>query len=269
MAAVTFAMMVDFSFFREQMCLIACPYGRFQSVLLDNNSLIVSYDQQRGENRGRKPKGPTSESLPVIGDCVDCGNCVTTCPTGIDIRDGLQMECINCTQCIDACNIVMKKLGREPDLIRYSSESRDAGERAGLLRARTMIYPILLTAIGTAFVFALMSVKTFDAFMVREPGNPFTYTAEGQVRNLFNLKITSRSEKAQTLTATIQNPSGAVLEIREEELVVTPGEAKGFHLGLIVPREAFVNGLSNATILLESDDGVQRILEFDLVGPYD
>ena len=104
MAFVTFAMMVDFCYFREQLCLIACPYGRFQSVLLDQNSLIVAYDKNRGEPRGklRKKKKDQAEALPIIGDCIDCGNCVTTCPTGIDIRKGLQMECINCTQCIDA-----------------------------------------------------------------------------------------------------------------------------------------------------------------------
>ena len=110
MAFVTFAMMVDVCYFREQMCLIACPYGRFQSVLLDQNSLIVAYDEKRGEPRGKKQKKQAAE-LPVLGDCIDCGNCVTTCPTGIDIRHGLQMECINCTQCIDACNLVMEKIG--------------------------------------------------------------------------------------------------------------------------------------------------------------
>ncbi|MFK7769151.1 MAG: 4Fe-4S dicluster domain-containing protein, partial [Mariniblastus sp.] len=98
MAFVTFAMMVDFCFFREQMCVIACPYGRFQSVLLDQNSLIVAYDKTRGEPRGKvQKKSGSDNALPVLGDCIGCGNCLTTCPTGIDIRDGLQMECINCT----------------------------------------------------------------------------------------------------------------------------------------------------------------------------
>ena len=114
--------------------------------------------------RGRIQKDKNGESdLPVLGDCIDCGNCVTTCPTGIDIRDGLQMECINCTQCIDACNLVMKKIGRAPNLIRYSSQSRDRGGKGGLLRARTAIYPLLLAGIATAFVTVFLASKTFDA----------------------------------------------------------------------------------------------------------
>ncbi len=112
MAGTTVAMLFDFLFFREQLCLIACPYGRFQSVMLDRKSLIVGYDVGRGEPRGkaRHNADPSARQ----GDCVDCKKCVTTCPTGIDIRNGLQMECINCTQCIDACDEVMTKLGRPP-----------------------------------------------------------------------------------------------------------------------------------------------------------
>ena len=139
MAVTTGLILFDFGYFREQMCTITCPYARFQSVLLDPDSLIVSYDPERGEPRGR---GKKRENL---GDCIDCFACVRTCPTGIDIRDGLQMECIACTQCIDACDDIMDKMGFEPGLIRYTSEHELEGKKTRWLRPRTAIYSLLLT----------------------------------------------------------------------------------------------------------------------------
>ncbi|HEY8747626.1 MAG TPA: cytochrome c oxidase accessory protein CcoG, partial [Tepidisphaeraceae bacterium] len=148
-AVVTALMLFNFGFFREQMCIIACPYGRLQSVLLDRFSLIISYDQIRGEPRGAMRK----TTLPVLdqrGDCVDCEMCVAVCPTGIDIRKGLQIECIACAQCIDACDSVMKKVGRKPGLIRYSSQAAMAGDKRSALRPRVIIYPAILLIILTA-----------------------------------------------------------------------------------------------------------------------
>ena len=138
-------MLFDFGWFREQMCIVACTYGRLQSVLLDRQSLIIGYDTQRGE-----PRNQPKKKLPVVssGDCVDCAACVAVCPTGIDIRDGLQMECIGCAQCIDACDTVMTKLGRPQGLIRYTSQDALAGKRARMLRARTIAYPAMLLLAG-------------------------------------------------------------------------------------------------------------------------
>ncbi len=138
MGGTTVAMMFDFLFFREQLCLIACPYGRFQSVMLDRQSLIVAYDGNRGEPR-KKGKHTAGDDA---GDCVDCNQCVVVCPTGIDIRDGLQMECINCTQCIDACDTVMDRVGKPKGLIRYSSQDALAGKPPKLFRVRTFALPI-------------------------------------------------------------------------------------------------------------------------------
>lgn len=269
MAFVTFAMMVDFCYFREQMCLIACPYGRFQSVLLDQNSLIVAYDEQRGEPRGkiRKSKSSSAE-LPVVGDCIDCGNCVTTCPTGIDIREGLQMECINCTQCIDACNLVMEKIGRDPNLIRFSSQARDLGKSTGLLRARTMIYPLLLVAIVAAFMTVFLSSKTFDAVVLREPGNPHTITDDGQIRNILKLKLTNRTDAAMTFQAVAELPQDARLEAREDELLVQPRETSTFHISVVAPHESFELGRANLQIRVENEAGVSRTIRFRMIGPY-
>lgn len=268
MGFVTFAMMVDFCFFREQMCLIACPYGRFQSVLLDQNSIIVAYDKQRGDPRGKLNKKVES-ALPVLGDCIDCGNCVTTCPTGIDIRDGLQMECINCTQCIDACNIVMEKVGRNPDLIRFSSQARDGGQRTGLLRARTAIYPILLLGIVVAFFSVFLSSKTFDAVVLREPGNSHSLTEDGQIRNLIKLKLTNRSGQEMQFHVEVVAPENASLQLREESLELAPSETGTFHFSVEMPREGFRVGRASMVLRVENQNDVSRNIRFTMLGPYD
>lgn len=272
MAFVTVAMMFDFCFFREQMCLVACPYGRFQSVMLDQNSLIVAYDERRGDPRGRIRKNSDTGAdgaLPVLGDCIDCGNCVTTCPTGIDIRDGLQMECINCTQCIDACNLVMKKIGRKPDLIRYSSQSRDRGEKGSLVRARTVIYPTLLLAVAVAFVSVFLSSKTFDAVMLREAGNPHTIAEDGRVRNLLKLKLTNRSDVPMSFATTVLEPASAEISLREEAMELAPNETRTFHVSVLAPKDVFSVGRADLKVKVENKLEVSRTIGFKLIGPYD
>lgn len=269
MAFVTFAMMVDFCYFREQMCLIACPYGRFQSVLLDENSLIVSYDRNRGEPRGKAGKQKTQVNrLPVVGDCVDCNNCVTTCPTGIDIRNGLQMECINCTQCIDACNLVMKKMGRAPDLIRYSSQNRDAGKSATLLRARTIIYPLLLAGIATAFFAVFLSSKTFDAALIREPGNPYTLASDGQIRNVMKLKLTNRTDEVMAFEIAIDRPESTKVDVRETDFSLQPRQTNTFHISLLATKTSFVNGRAETWIRVANKQDEMRTIKLKMIGPY-
>lgn len=270
MAFVTVAMMFDFCFFREQLCLVACPYGRFQSVLLDQNSLIVAYDERRGEPRGKIQKKMAANDLPVLGDCINCGNCVTTCPTGIDIRQGLQMECINCTQCIDACNLVMDKIGRAPDLIRFSSQSRDRGEKGGLLRVRTAIYPLLLIGIATAFVSVFLASKTFDAVVLRETvGNPHTITDDGRVRNMMKLKLTNRSDEAMSFAMSVVEPADIQLEVREDKIELGPNETNTFHAAVIAARDIFYLGRADLEIKVVNEKQVSRSLRFRLIGPYD
>lgn len=269
MAFVTGAMMFDFCFFREQMCIIACPYGRFQSVLLDQDSLIVAYDRNRGEPRGKKRKSKDGD-LPILGDCVDCRNCVTTCPTGIDIRDGLQMECINCTQCIDACDAVMAKLGRAPNLIRYSSQRRDQGLATHLLRARTIIYPLLLAGVATAFFAVLWNKTSFDAVVLRELGNPYTITEDGRVQNLIRLKLTNRTREPQRFEVTV--PEGIEFEVVEGDLVLEPEQMMTFHTRVVAPRDAFNLGRLPVELkfkeLNHPGRGSTRTVRFKMIGPY-
>ncbi len=264
--AVSGLMMFDFCYFREQTCIIACPYGRFQSVLLDQNSLIVAYDEKRGEPRGKMAKGQTG--LPVLGDCVDCKMCVTTCPTGIDIRKGLQMECINCTQCMDACDAVMSKIGRPAGLIRYSSQNRDRGGGGRLLRARTMIYPVLLGTIATIFVVVFMSQLSFNAVLLREAKLSNTATADGRVQNLLRLKLTNRVDEVNSFRVTVVEPAGAELHLSEASVALAPYATETFHLQVTCAKDLFRNGRAPLKLLVENDRKESREFEFVLLGPF-
>lgn len=266
MVAVTGAMMFDFCFFREQMCIVACPYGRFQSVLLDQNSLIVSYDETRGEPRG-KAKKKDLPKLEQVGDCVDCGLCVTTCPTGIDIRNGLQMECINCTQCIDACNAVMKKVGRKPGLIRYSSQASMAGKHNSLLRARVIIYPLVLTIIASLFFVVLFNKQSFNAIVLREKGNPYTVISETEVQNLYTLKLTNRTRKDMEFDFEVISPEGVEIQVSENSLALTPEDTTTFHFSAIAPPELFKTGPKDLRLRVTNTQGVARNLKTRMLGP--
>lgn len=272
MAFVTGAMMFDFCFFREQLCLIACPYGRFQSVLLDRNSLIVAYDTKRGEPRG-KARG---KQLPVIdgvgsekrsSDCVDCHLCVTTCPTGIDIRDGLQMECINCTQCIDACDAVMTKLKRPTGLIRYASQTSIDREKRSVIRPRVIVYPLILLAIGSLFTFLLLSKKSFDAVLLRNVGSPFTVTDEGLIQNVMRIKITNRGEETQTYSIESLHPeaSATVVDGAKE---LAPGGSITLSIIVRAPFSELTSGKLPMDIKVSNNEGDSRELEFRFLGPY-
>ncbi|MHB8838744.1 MAG: cytochrome c oxidase accessory protein CcoG, partial [Gemmatimonadaceae bacterium] len=173
----TIAMLLDFTYFREQVCMVACPYGRWQSALLDNDSLIVAYDYTRGEPRGK------GKDRAGKGDCVDCLACVTTCPTGIDIRNGLQMECIHCTQCMDACDAVMRKVGKPEGLIRYSSLAALAGKGKHFLRMRTVLYPIAFALVFGAFLYQLTHKDAADITLLGPEGAPFIVEPDGHIVN--------------------------------------------------------------------------------------
>ncbi|HEX7019119.1 MAG TPA: cytochrome c oxidase accessory protein CcoG, partial [Gemmatimonadaceae bacterium] len=188
MAGTTALILFDFGWFREQTCLVTCPYGRIQSVLLDRESLIVAYDYNRGEPRTRgklKTEG--------AGDCIDCGACVITCPTGIDIRDGLQMECIHCTQCADACDDIMRRVNRPTGLIRYSTRDALDGVPGRKLRPRVVLYPAALALTFGGFLVALDNRAPADVTVLRGLGEPYVVEADGRVANQLRVKIANRT----------------------------------------------------------------------------
>ncbi|MBL8878957.1 MAG: 4Fe-4S binding protein [Phycisphaerales bacterium] len=294
MATTTALMVFNFTFFREQTCLVACPYGRFQSALLDRNSLIISYDAQRGEPRGRKRAGDAERGLlnegrspavlPVIeaprressggrptsanGDCIDCKLCVTTCPTGIDIRSGLQMECIGCAQCIDACDAVMDKIGRPRGLIRYSSQARIAGEPGRLLRVRVILYAIILIAALSGLIWNLSNRQDADTAIIRGPGMPFTELARGEISNPARLRITNRTHEARQYTVRVADDSGARIEIDQDNLRLQPGQSLLESALLVVPFSAFKDGACDVRILVSDGAKFEATLNYHALGPH-
>ncbi|KAA5545573.1 cytochrome c oxidase accessory protein CcoG [Roseiconus nitratireducens] len=265
MAATTGLMLFDFLFFREQLCLIACPYGRFQSVMLDRNSLIVAYDRPRGEPR-KKGKHVAGDGA---GSCVDCFRCVDVCPTGIDIRDGLQMECINCTQCIDACDDVMDRVGEPRGLIRYSSQNAIDGKPQRLLRMRTILYPTLLAIVAVAFLAVLSTKYAFDARLIRNQGNPYYQTQSGQIANRFRLRLTNRTDQARTYQVVAVSPASAnVSATREDQMRLEPTESHLVPITVAVDRIA-IGGAGQVPVELKvvDDLGNERLLTARLLGP--
>jgi cytochrome c oxidase accessory protein FixG len=175
----------NFSWFREQLCLIICPYGRLQSALIDDDSIIIGYDAQRGN-----PPGPASRS--TAGDCIDCLRCIQVCPTGIDIRQGLQMECIACTNCVDACDTIMEKLGRAKGLVRHDSLNGLAGKARCIIRPRILLYTALLLLGATVLTLSALHLHGMNMNLVRMAGPPY-YQTENGYRNQYMVRIINKT----------------------------------------------------------------------------
>lgn len=263
MAVTTMLVFADFAYFREQTCTIACPYGRWQSVMLDRSSLIVSYDPRRGEPRQRGTKRRTT----TAGDCIDCGMCVQTCPTGIDIRDGLQMECIHCTQCIDACDAVMDKIGKPRGLIRYTSREMLAGTARHLLRPRTIIYPIALAAFLGTFVFLLGTKAAADVTLLRAVGDPFSLDASGRVVNQVRLRIANRSRTDQAYRIDVMGAEGGEVVVPVNPFPVTSGKTETTSFFVALPATAFAAGEPSITVRVSDSAGFSDTFAWRLLGP--
>lgn len=260
---VTGLMMFDFCFWREQLCIIGCPYGRFQSVMLDRSSLIVGYDERRGEPRG---KG-RDRSEKGLGDCVDCNLCVAVCPTGIDIRDGLQLECVGCAQCIDACDDVMSKIGLPQGLIRYSSQQGLDGAPTRVVRLRVIIYSTVILLLSSVFLTLLATKSSFDANLVREAGSTYVVTDSGDIANIYNLLLENRSGVDRSYEVTPANPK--LLQVAESPYRVTlkAGEKVTQPIQFHTPARAFRTGMIESDILVNDDQGDSQRLEVHLLGP--
>lgn len=180
-----------FAFMREQVCTTVCPYGRLQGLMLDNDSIVVAYDHVRGEERGKFHKNEERK----IGDCIDCGLCVKVCPTGIDIRNGTQLECTNCTACIDVCDDMMTKVGMKKGLIRYTSENRILGKQKKVFTTRMKAYVAVLIILVGVETSLIISRKTVDASINRTRGMLYQEMDNGRISNLYSIKIFNKKDK--------------------------------------------------------------------------
>ena len=266
-AVVTGLMMFDFAFFREQLCTLVCPYGRMQSALLDRDSMIVAYDPARGEPRGGVAAQRAAQAAGErAGDCIDCSWCQQVCPTGIDIRKGLQMECLHCTQCIDACDAVMGKLGRPAGLIRYASQRRIDGERRRGVRWRVAIYAAVLAGLAIAFVWLLSHRKPTLVEQVRTVGVNFTEREGGRVETPVRLLIENRTEARRTYT--VQGLDDVALAATVAPVGVEPAEVSTVNLAVLSPVGTFVRGTRAGSLRVIDDRGLVVQVPISIAGPF-
>ncbi|HSH44136.1 MAG TPA: cytochrome c oxidase accessory protein CcoG [Arenicellales bacterium] len=210
---------------REQVCIYMCPYARFQSAMFDKDTMIISYDPGRGEPRGPRKKSADPEKL-GLGDCVDCTICVQVCPTGIDIRDGLQYECIGCAACIDACDDVMEKMGYPKGLIRYTTENSLEGKKTHILRPRVIIYGLVLLMLLGALTYGIATRVPLDLDVIRDRNTLFRETPQGLVENVYTLKLLNMDREDHRYTLSVSGLEGAALKLDDPDLSVPAGEVR-------------------------------------------
>lgn len=227
MVIFTFIFYAIFARFREQACTFICPYGRFQSVLLDENSIVVAYDHKRGEKRMRLQRSVPLEDRRAegIGDCVNCTMCVQACPTGIDIRNGTQMECVNCTACIDACNSVMDKIGFPRGLIRYASENNIQRGEKPKPTPRIFAYTIILILLCGLLAYLLISRDDIETTLLRAPGTLFQTMPNGDFKNLYLMKALNKTMNDVPMELRLESPSGT-LTVPGGRILVPPEAMK-------------------------------------------
>jgi len=283
MGGATAGLMFNFLYFREQFCMIACPYGRFQSVMLDRTSYIVAYDGTRGEPRKkgkRTEKGETmgqsngevltldSLAIQSAGDCVDCGRCTAVCPTGIDIRNGLQMECIHCAQCIDACNQVMQTIGKPTGLIRYSTQDKLAGKPVSIIRPRTIIYPAIILIAGGIFLAVLSTKFSFDSRILGAPGVPFTVGTDRMVQNNFQVRLVNRSQVEQVYSVEMDDDAILAKWSSGDLVRLTPGQSVMVPLDIHFPlANTTGSGYLDSKLIIADSSQAKRTIPIRLTGP--
>ncbi len=238
-----------FARFREQACTFICPYGRLQSTLLDENSIVVAYDYKRGEKRGHLRRDETFEERARQGggDCIDCFKCVTVCPTGIDIRDGTQMECVNCTACIDACDDVMEKIGRPRGLIRFASlNGIEKGERIRVT-PRLLGYCAILLLLCAALIALLLTRSDVDVTLLRAPGALYEQTVDGRISNLYLLKLTNKTHREIPVELKLENTEGS-LSILGGQLNLPADKQSDASVVIEIPSNKLTSGNTPVTV---------------------
>jgi cytochrome c oxidase accessory protein FixG len=243
---------------REQVCTYMCPYARFQSAMFDADTLIVTYDRERGEPRGAASK-KASRAERGLGDCVDCKLCVQVCPTGIDIREGLQYQCIGCALCIDACNHVMEKGGRPKGLIRYSTEHAlqagyaTAGIWRNVMRPRVLVYTGILTAITVALVVAVAMRVPLKLDVIRDRGTLVRELDDGRVENIYRLQVANTTERAHRYTLAVDGLPGLTIAT-EPGFEIPAASTQSVLLRLQARGEDVPAGSNKVTISVAADD---------------
>jgi cytochrome c oxidase accessory protein FixG len=257
-----------FARFREQACTFICPYGRLQSTLLDENSIVVAYDHQRGETRGplRRTQPAEIRGQLGLGDCIDCHQCVNVCPTGIDIRNGTQMECVHCTACIDACDAVMEKIGRPRGLIRYAS--LNGIEKAQRLRftPRLAGYSALLALLIGFWTFLVFTRSDVQTTLLRAQGALFQQMADGHFSNLYTVKVVNKTSRAMPIQLKLEDISGD-LQVMGANIVVPPEQLAETSVLIELDKKDMLPGHTPIVVGVYSDGRRIEKLKTSFIGP--
>jgi len=264
---------------REQVCTYMCPYARFQGAMLDEDSLVVTYQRWRGEPRGKHKKGTSWEGR---GHCVDCNQCVAVCPTGIDIRDGQQLECIGCGLCIDACNGVMDKVGLPRGLITFDTAANQQARAAGkptryrLARPRTIIYALLMIIIAGTMLWGLTFRTTLEVSVLRDRSPLFVTLSDGDIRNGYTFKVLNMTREARVYTVALSGLDGATLTIigatpRDDtsaEVTVKPDSVGTYRLYVRLPRDRVTaSSLPLSFVVTDQSTGTTALHQTVFRGP--
>jgi cytochrome c oxidase accessory protein FixG len=255
-----------YAFFREQVCTVVCPYGRLQSVLLDRNSMIVAYDYKRGEPRGKFKKEKTAELS--LGDCIDCFHCVKVCPTGIDIRNGTQMECVGCTACIDACDQMMVAVNRPKGLVRYASEAGIAEGKKLRYTGRMKFYSVLLIILSGILATLLITRKDVDGTIARARGQLFQEQGTDSLSNLYTIKVVNKTIKDIPLTLKLEDAPGRIMEAEGKSILVKSEDQGKGSFFIYLPRTYIHNRKTKLKIGLYDGDKKITTITTNFMGPF-
>ncbi len=247
---------------REQVCKYMCPYARFQSAMFDRDTLIVTYDDGRGEGRGVRPRSdsPAAYQAKGLGDCIDCGLCVQVCPTGIDIRNGLQYECISCSACIDVCDTVMDKMHYPRGLIRYSTPNgiklklSSTAMIRRVLRPRVLIYTAVLLTISISVLSSLITRAPFKVDVVRDRGSLARVVERGQIENVYRLQLMNATEVQQQYHLRVSGLAGARI-VSEDSVTVEAAGSRWVPVRVQTPPDAIAPGSHAMTFLISANGG--------------
>lgn len=259
-----------FARFREQACTFICPYGRFQSALLDENTVVVAYDYKRGEKRAPLKRQQNAEQRREsgAGDCVNCFACVSVCPTGIDIRNGTQMECVHCTACIDACDNVMDKIGRPRGLIRYASlNGIERGERLRLT-PRLMGYAVLLLALIGLWMVLVFTRTEVETTFLRAPGALFQQTADGRFSNLYTVKVVNKTSREVPIQMKLENIRGE-LQVMGADITVAPEKLAENSILIVLDKSVLKSGTTPVVVGVYSGGKRIQTIQTSFIGPRD
>ncbi len=253
-----------FAFVREIVCTTICPYGRLQSVMFDKDTMQVAYDYNRGEPRERLRKKETR----TAGDCIDCHKCVMVCPTGIDIRDGVQMECVGCTACIDACDEVMDKVGFARGLIRYASENQITNRTPFKFNTRAKAYSVLLILLSVGMGIMTATRKPVDTYVNRVKGQLYQQTDEGNFSNLFEARIVNKTVQEFPVNLKLENMPGEINLIGHPGFQLSPESINTFTFFVEIPQSAVQNRSNKLQIGVYRNNKRIQLIKTKFLGPF-